>query len=72
MGTDLAKAYVDAVIEAGGDIVVVGPHAYVIARTINGTSSKSDEVLDRFGNVTHLKKEIIAYLRKLGRTIEGE
>ncbi|CAN7716152.1 hypothetical protein [Rhizobium sp. LjRoot258] len=38
MGADLAKASVDAVIEAGGDIVVVGPDAYVIARTIKDTT----------------------------------
>ncbi|TBA63923.1 hypothetical protein [Rhizobium ruizarguesonis] len=69
-----AKKFVIAVIEAGSDIAAIGQIGYVLAEPVDPTDDEAwhriGRVAEAFGDVSHLKEDIIAYLHQIGRVEE--
>ncbi|WP_292329125.1 hypothetical protein [Mesorhizobium sp.] len=67
-------AWVGAMIEAGCDICAIDEFGYVICDIKNPRKQrrKVDRVCGQFGERGHLKFEIIAYLRSIGRFIDRD
>lgn len=74
MSEQEAKKFVIAMIEAGSNIQAIGWIGYVIVEPVDPDDEEAwhriSRVADAFGDVTHLKDDIIAYLHKIGRVEE--
>jgi hypothetical protein len=68
-----AKSFLVAIVEAGSNIQAIGKSGYVLAEPVviddREAYERIDRVAERFGDVTHLKQEIVDYLIKVGRVI---
>ncbi len=73
MSKQQAKSFVLAMIEAGSNIQAIGKRGYVLAEPVviddQEACERIDRVAERFGNVTHLKQDIIDHLIEMGRVI---
>lgn len=71
MTRETARRYVGALIAVGSDISAVGTDYYVIVDQCDPSDKHAqrriEKVTNTFGDMTHLKSEIIAYLHAIGR-----
>ena len=74
MSEQEAKKFVIAMIEAGSNIQAIGSIGYVMAEPDDPDDEEAwfriSRVASAFGDVTSLKRDIIAYLHKIGRVEE--
>ncbi|MBY5321494.1 hypothetical protein HFN11_14555 [Rhizobium leguminosarum] len=74
MSEQEAKKFVIAMIEAGSNIAAIGRIGYVTVEPVDPTDEEAwhriGRVAEAFGDVSHLRQDIIAYLHKIGRVEE--
>ncbi|QDG94596.1 dihydroxy-acid dehydratase (plasmid) [Rhizobium sp. NIBRBAC000502774] len=78
MTEDQVPEFVDAIIATGCPICAVGHELYVFAEIdlppedIDRVSAEVHNICTAYGERDHLRREIAAYLRSLGRYVECE
>ncbi|NSL25100.1 hypothetical protein [Agrobacterium tumefaciens] len=76
MTEDQVPEFVDAIIATGCPISAVGHDIYVFAEIdlpdedIDRVAAEIHAICERYGERDHLRLEIVAYLRSLGRFLD--
>lgn len=65
-------ALVERLLEAGCDMWAIRNGYVMNEPTHEPQASATEKVLEEFGPRAHLREDIAAYLRKLGRSFDGE
>ncbi|WP_159952409.1 hypothetical protein [Rhizobium sp. 18065] len=75
--TEIPK-FVDEILATGTPIVAVGHDVYVFAEAdvqiedLDRVENEVHEVCERYGERDHLRQDIVAYLRQIGRFIDDQ
>ena len=78
MRKDQIAAFVSEILAAGAPMCAIGDDTYVFAEVdvpdehFDRVSHEVNEICERYGSRDHLRREISAHLRSIGRYVEVE